>query len=191
MSGSKKNRRSDRIPATYKLILTILGASGSEVLKEIITTLEVSRHGARIQGRRTLQKDWKGAFVQLSSGRQAPVRIVWQAKSDAASEFMESGVEILADYDFWGKAFSEGDLQAEQAAIVIENSSITPEELLQAFAKHSAFQAEQSGRLLESLWCGLVQQLEERGVIGRQDLVKSIRKVHEQLAQPSRETKSG
>jgi len=180
MSGSKKNRRSNRVPVSDKLILTITGDGDSELLKEIITTLEISKNGARIRGRRTLHPDWKGAFVQLSSGRRAPVRIVWQRKPSPGAEYLESGVEILSDYDFWGRTFTTGDMD-EEPAVVIENSPLSPEQLLQLFSEAAGVKAEQSAKLLEVFWCGLVEQLEERKVITREELAASIRKIAGEL----------
>ena len=64
---------------TYRLLLTILGPTGLEVSKEIVTTVEVSLYGARVRGIRTFRPDSQGVLTQLSSGQQAPVRIAWQA----------------------------------------------------------------------------------------------------------------
>lgn len=177
MSTSKKNRRSERVPATHRLILTIFGPSGDEMLKEIITTMELSQHGAHIKGRHTLQPDWKGVLLQLSSGRQVPVRVAWQAKPSAGAEYLESGVEFLADLNFWGRAFSKPDAEPEKAGIAIENAAMSPEELFEAFRKSSAFDPEQNGRMLEAVWCGLVEQLEERKVFTRKELVAAVRKI--------------
>ncbi len=151
MRTSRKDRRSERVPATRKLILTILGPSGAEILKEIITTVEISKHGARVRGRRTLQSNWKGNFVQLDSGRQAPVRVVWQVKPEA-SEYMESGLEILADFDFWDRAFANPDAEPQPVKIVIEDSAVPAEELLQKFKKSGAFQAQSNEKVLETVW---------------------------------------
>ena len=52
---SRKDRRSERVPAVHRLMLTILSPTGAELLKEIIISVDVSKHGARVRGRRTLQ----------------------------------------------------------------------------------------------------------------------------------------
>ena len=174
MRTSKKDRRSERVPVTQRLILTILGTSGSEVLKEIVTTVEVSQHGARVHGRRSLQPNWKGNFVQLNSGRQAPVRVVWQVKPEGNAEYMESGVEILAEFNFWNRDFANPDAEPEPAEIVIENAAIPAEELLQ---KSAAFKAQSNEKVLETVWSGLVDQLEERSVLTRKELAEAIRKL--------------
>ena len=177
MRTSRKNRRSERVEVTHRLLLSILGPSGAVVLKEIVTTVEVSRHGARIRGLRTLQTNWRGTLVQLGSGRQVPFRVVRQAKPPSGKGYLEAGVEILADFDFWGRTFSNPDAEPEPAAIAIENAALSPEELLQALRQSSAFQSPEGERLLETIWCGLVQQLEERNVFTRTELVSALRKI--------------
>ena len=180
MRTSKKDRRSERIPALYRLILSIpIPPGGTEVLKEMITTVEVSQHGARIRGRNTLQQGWQGFLVLLNSGIQTPCRVVWQVKPSPKADFFETGVEIQAKFNFWGRVFSHGDEESAKIAVVIEDTSIPPEEFLQALRKSSAFQAEQSGKLLESVWGGLVEQLEERKIFTRAELAASIRRTCE------------
>ena len=142
---SRKDRRSERVPAVHRLMLTILSPAGAELLKEIIISVDVSKHGARVRGRRTLQPNWKGTLVQLSSGRQVPCRVSWQVKPTAEAEYFETGIEIMANFDFWGHAFSDGDLALAEATTLIENSSLPAEELLEELRKASAFQASESG----------------------------------------------
>ncbi|MBI4442485.1 MAG: hypothetical protein HY649_03815 [Acidobacteria bacterium] len=177
MRTSRKDRRSERIEATHRLLLSILGPSGAEVLKEIVTTVEVSQHGARIHGLRTFQTNWRGNLLQLSSGRQVPFRVVWQVKPPSGKGYLEAGVEILAEFNFWGRAFANPDAEPETTAITIENPALSPEELLQALRQSSAFQSPAGERLLETIWCGLVQQLEERNVFTRAELVAALRKI--------------
>ena len=172
-----KDRRSERIPIKQRLILTIFGVSGAELLKEIVTTVDVSRNGARVRGRRALQSNWKGTFLQLDSGKQAPVRIIWQVKPEAGGEFMESGMEILAGFNFWNRDFANPDAKPEPVEIAIESASLPAEELLQKLKKSAAFQAQSNEKVLEAVWSGLVDQLEERNVLTRKDLVEAIRKI--------------
>jgi hypothetical protein len=177
MRTSRKDRRSERVPATVRLILSVLGPSGAAVLKEIVTTVDVSQHGARIRGRRTLQKDWRGVLTQVSSGRSVPFRVLWQTKPTSGGEYLEAGVEILTGINFWGRTFSNPDAQPVPSSITIENAAMSPEELLQALRKQLAFQSPEGGQLLERIWCGLVQQLEERNVFTRAELVSTLRKI--------------
>jgi len=177
MRTSKKNRRSERVPIGQRLLLTILGPSGAEILREIVNTVEVSQHGARIRGRRTLQPNWKGNIVHLISGRQAPVRVVRQVKPEASAEFLESGLEILADFNFWNRAFANPDAEPDPVEIAIEDASIPAEEMLQRLKKSGAFQALSNEKVLETVWSGLVDQLEERNLLTRKELVEAIRKI--------------
>ena len=177
MRKSAKERRSERVAAVHRMMLTILSPTGAELLKEIIITVDVSRHGARVRGRRTLQPNWKGTLVQLSSGRQVPCRVSWQVKPTPEADYFETGVEIMANFDFWGRSFSSGDLESLEAPILIENAGLPPEELLQALRNASGG----NGELLEAVWCGLVEQMEERKVFTRAELVASIRKVSQMM----------
>ena len=175
MRTSRKDRRSERVTAAHRLMLTVLGESGGEILKEIITTIEISQHGTRIKGRRTLQPNWRGNLIQLSSGRQTPFRVVWQVKSPSDPLYLEAGLEILATTSFWGRSFANPDADPEAPEIVIENVALSPQELLRELRKISP--APGSPRVLEAAWCGLVEQLEERKVFTRTELVASLRKL--------------
>src|ERR1019366_10189315 len=115
MRKSKMDRRSERVLVVHRLLLTIFSPGGAELLKEIVTTLDISKHGARVRGRRTLQENWKGTLTHLSSDRQVPCRVSWQSKSNTDGEYFESGIEILADFDFWDSCFSNGDLALAEA----------------------------------------------------------------------------
>jgi hypothetical protein len=159
------------------MLLTILGMTGAEVLKEVVTTVEVSQHGARIRGRRTLQKNWQGSLLLLSSGRQAPCRIVWQAKPPEAPGFLEAGVEILVGFNFWERTFSNPDAEPVAAEIAVEPGLVSPEELLQELRKSPSFQGQEASRVLEAAWCGVVEQLEERKILTREELAAAIRKI--------------
>ena len=75
MKSSRKARRSGRNPVEQRLLLTILGPSGWEIAKEIVTTVEVSLHGARVRGVRTFRLGSEGLLTQLGSGLQAPFRV--------------------------------------------------------------------------------------------------------------------
>ncbi len=167
MRTSRKDRRSERVPTTHKLLLTILGPSGAVILKEIVTSVEISQHGARLRGRRTLEADWKGVLVQLGSGQQAPCRVVWQTKSVSVPASLETGVEILSVHDFWRRNFSNPDAEPESAEIVIEDASVTPEMLLRKLGEASNSHAKGDMQVLEAVWCGLVEQLEERNLFTR------------------------
>jgi hypothetical protein len=116
-------------------------------------------------------------LVQLASGRQAPFRIAWQAKTSPEGPYLESGIEILASFNFWGRAFSDPDHEPTTTEISIEDTALSPEEFLQELGKAAAFDTEVNGRFLVTAWCGLVEQLEERKVVTRSELAASIRTI--------------
>lgn len=172
---SRKDRRSKRIPASHRLLLTLLGPTGLEVSKEIVTTMEVSLHGARVQGIRTFRPDSQGVLTQLSSGQTAPVRIAWQAKAASNPQFLDTGVEFLSAFDFWGMEISD---PAAAAPAPADRPPVSPQELLEELDKISPSpDGNQRARTLEAAWCGLIDQLEERKVLSRDELLASLRTI--------------
>jgi len=198
MKLSRKDRRSKRIPAEHRLLLTILNANGLEIAKEIVTTVEVSLHGARVRGIRTFRPDSQGVLTQLSSGQQAPVRIAWQAKtaSKTASDakYLDTGVEFLSAFDFWGATFSEpaaAPSPAESAgaasAAAAAPPPISPQGLLDELENASQPSGDRRARALEAAWCSVIEQLEERRVFSREELLASLRTIHQKF-RPGKET---
>ena len=187
MKGTRKDRRSKRIPATQRLLLTVLGPNGAELAKEIVSTVEVSQYGAHIRGRRILAPESEGVLTQLSSGRQARVRIAWQEKSTSHHGFLEAGVELLSGHEYWGVSFAEPVAEAAAAPASAggsggsgDSKTTTLQEILDELARQSGDYP--GGAVLEAVWCGLVEQLETRKLISRDDLVKSIRSIAERTA---------
>ena len=171
---SRKDRRSKRIPASHRLLLTILGPTGLEVSKEIVTTMEVSLHGARVRGIRTFRPDSQGVLTQLSSGQTAPVRVAWQAKAASNPKFLDTGVEFLSAFDFWGMEISD----PAAASAPAERPPVSPQELLEELDKTSQSpDGNQRARTLEAAWCGLIDQLEERKLLSRDELLASLRTI--------------
>ena len=174
MKATNKKRRSERVAATHRLMLIVQGPSGAAILKEIVTTLEISRHGALIRGRQPLQPGWTGSLLHLSSCRQVPFRVAYQVQAASSPVFFDTGLEILAPTDFWGRAFSNSRAPSDACDILLQNSAVSPAELLEELRKASP---DPGGRLLEALWCGLVEQLEERRVFTRTELAATLRKL--------------
>ena len=182
MKPSRKDRRSKRIPAAHRLLLTILSPTGSEIAKEIVTTVEVSLHGARVWGIRTFRPDSQGLLTLLSSGQQAPVRIAWQPKAASNPKYFDTGVEFLSAFDFWGMTFSEPAAEpalrvAPRAATPNEPPPISPQGLLDELEKASQPAGDHRTRTLEAAWCSLIDQLEERNVFSRDELLASLRTI--------------
>ena len=186
MKPSRKDRRSKRVPAAQRLLLTILGPTGSEIAKEIVTTVEVSVHGARLRGIRTFRADSQGVLTQLGSGQQAPFRVAWQAKVPSNPNFLDTGVELLSGFDFWEVAFSEPAAAPAPVATPapvaatpapIEHPPISPQEVLDELERTSQASGDQRARTLEAAWCNLIEQLEERKVFSRAELLASLRTI--------------
>lgn len=185
MKPSRKDRRSKRVSSEQRLLLTILGPTGSEIAKEIVTTVEVSVHGARLRGIRTFRPDSQGVLTQLGSGQQAPFRVAWQAKVPSNPKCLDTGVELLAGFDFWGVPFSEPTAAPAPVAATapvaapapIEKPTINPQEILAELERTSQASGDQRVRTLEAAWCNLIEQLEERKVFGRAELLASLRNI--------------
>jgi hypothetical protein len=188
MKASRKDRRSKRVPAEHRVLLTILNATGLEIAKEIVTTVEVSLHGARVRGIRTFRQDSQGMLTQLSSGSQAPVRIAWQAKAASSPKFLDTGVEFLSAFDFWGATFSEplAEVAAaagpEAATPAAAPPPISPQGLLEQLETSAPSAAgDRRARALEAAWCSLIEQLEERKVFTRDELLASLRNMQQKF----------
>ena len=173
MKANVKNRRSSRVPGSHRLLFTIINSSGAEIMKEIVTAVELSQYGARVRGYRTVSADAQGLLTQLSSGRQAPIRVAWQRRADADPNFLDTGVELLSGFDFWGIVFADPALQPAPFSGPAKKA-VRPQELLEEMKKLLPSDNPQS-QILESIWCGLIEQLEARRVIAREDLVSALR----------------
>ena len=170
MKGSAKQRRSKRIPASHRLLLTVVNADGAESAREIVSTVELSQYGAHIRGRKQLQADSEAVLTQLSSGRQARIRVAWQQKSATHHGQLDTGVELLSGFEFWGVSFSEQ--VPEQSA---DPAGPSFRDILDELVKQSG--DDPGTRVMETVWCGLIDHLEARELIKREELVQSIRAV--------------
>ena len=178
---SGRDHPTERVLATHRLLLTIGGSSKIVIVKEIVHTIDVSRNGARLKGRRTLKPNWRGSLHLLSSGRQAAFRVLWQSKPSPEHEFLETGIELeRASGNFWGIPFSDPMPEPPPAEIAIEDAAVAPGELLEELQELSQLQSQNGERILEAVWCGLVEHLEERKVLTRTELVASLRKIAQQ-----------
>ena len=173
MKGTKRDRRSRRVPASHRLMLTVYGADGSEMVREIVSTVELSQFGARVRGRQQAPPESRGILTQLSSGRRAHVRVAWQEAAAGAPGFVDTGVEVVSGPDYWGISFAEPEPVPVEAAA--PPTPLTAQELLDELNGKAA----RDGALgvLETIWCGLVEQLEARKVITREELITAVRSV--------------
>ena len=175
MKGTHKDRRSKRVPATHRLLLTILGPNGAEITKEIVSTVELSQYGARVRGRRIFRSESEGVLTRLSSGRQARIRVAWQQKLDTPPGFFDTGVELLSGFDYWGIPFSEPAAAPANSAGSGGAEPRSAPELLEGLIKQAA--GDGHSQVLEAAWCGLIEQLEASKVLTREELVSTIRSI--------------
>ena len=165
-------RRSRRIQAKHNLLMTILGPDENEIAKEIVSTVELSKHGARVRGRKPIEPGSAGVLVELRTLRKAPFRVAWHAKT-GEQEYLDSGLEFTEDFDFWGDDFPS----ARKKAAANGEQEISANELLQEVLKAAGTPSQESERFWEGIWSGLVEQLEERNIFARAELVTYLRKI--------------
>ena len=170
---TRKDRRSRRIPASHRLMLTVYGADGSEMVREIVSTVELSQFGARVRGRQMAPPESRGMLTQLSSGRQAHVRVAWQEQVAGSPGFVDTGIEVVSGPEYWGISFAEP--VATPAKVDVLPTPATAQALLEELNGKAA----RDGALgvLETIWCSLVEQLEARKVISREELITAVRSV--------------
>lgn len=191
MKASSRNRRGPRIAARHNIMLMVEGPPGERPAKEVVTTLHISRHGAHLVGRRALQENSKGRVAHLGTCKQAPFRIAWQAPSKQQPGFHEMGIEFEEPADFWGASFEAASAPAGATEpIPAEGPALSDSTSQQSSGSSCGALLEQlrqvpssaEGReVTDALWCGLVEQLEERRVITRGELIASLRKVGLQI----------
>src|SRR5690242_1404112 len=121
--SSRTLRRSKRIQGKHNLLMTILGPEENELAKEIVSTVELSRYGARVRGRKPVDSGSSGVLVELRSLRKAPFRVAWQANA-GDKDYLDTGLEFTEDCNFWAEEFSE-------AKKVDASGKVSAQELLQ------------------------------------------------------------
>ena len=188
MKAGNKSRRSPRIPARHNIMLMVNGAEGETASREVVTTVHISRHGAHLIGRRRLDENTKGKVAHLGTCRQAAFRIAWQTPSTLQPGYHEMGIEFEDLSDFWEASFEDAK-PVETAASpqgTRESSSTTTDapdlsnaEVLELLRSVPA--TREGYEITDALWCGLVEQLEERRVITRSELIASLRRVAQQI----------
>lgn len=192
MKDTNKNRRSPRIAARHNIMLMVEAQPDGQPSKEVVTTMHISRHGAHLIGRRAISENSRGRLAHLTTCKQAPFRIAWQAPSKARPGFHEMGIEFEEMSDFWGASFAASDksspaasAEAEGPSVPKTNSSASGNEETARGAILDQLRAVPPGpdgrEITDAIWCGLVEQLEERRVISRGELIASLRKVGLQL----------
>ena len=188
MKTGNKSRRSPRIPARHNMMLMVDGNAGETVSKEVVTTVLISRHGAHLVSRRPLDENTKGKVAHLGTCKQATFRIAWQTPSRSQPGYHEMGIEFEDLSDFWGASFGEvkpvevatsAEPERESPIRTSSAADLSGTEVLELL-KIASSNAE--GReITDAIWCGLVEQLEERRLITRGELIASLRRVGLQI----------
>lgn len=192
-----KDRRSKRVAAKHNIMLMVETGQDKPPSKEVVTTMHISQHGAHLLGRRPLLENSKGRVAHLSTCKQAPFRIAWQAPSRTRPGYHEMGIEFEEPLDFWGTNFEPGTSPASVEGVLQESGALEMPAAPKPRQSSASADKAASGTILEQLrtipssaegreitdaiWCGLIEQLEERRVISRAELIASLRKVGLQL----------
>jgi hypothetical protein len=194
---SALRRRSKRISKSERVMLDITEPTA---VQDIVVTLEVSAHGAKVLARRHLQKDSKGTAMFIAAGRKVPCRIAWQ-RTPGADGRMETGLEIYTNGNFWGLDLAGSEVDPEPAkplpaALRAPDSSAKPAAAGRSSSpSHPAVSAgkqepsatmkavlqalgnNRSESLPIDLWCLLVDSLEAKGVFTRAELIAMLKKM--------------
>ncbi len=179
-----KQRRTPRVSKSERIMLNI---TSPVPVQEMVSTLLVSKNGAKVLSKRRLIPESRGTALFISAGREVPCRVAWQAAPGPDGQ-METGLEILSASEFWGAAepgpAEPGAARAPTAAPntmpdvprgtspVAAAAPLSPLELLEKFRRESdpeSFSVE--------LWSGLVDALEAKGVFTRDELIGMLRKL--------------
>jgi hypothetical protein len=106
---SAKRRRSKRVTKSERVMLNLTDPAP---IQDIVVTLEVSAHGAKVLARRHMQADARGTAMFIAAGRQVPCRIAWQRQPGPDGR-METGVEIYSNGNFWGLDLAGSEVEPE------------------------------------------------------------------------------
>ncbi len=102
-------RRSARRHARFSIHL--LSERPGHSWKETTETIMVSQHGAAVRCGNAVQTGAVLRLVCAGTGREAPVRVVWQqSRTDGAREI---GIEFLRDVNFWGMDWGPPDAETD------------------------------------------------------------------------------
>ncbi len=181
---SALRRRSKRVSKSERVMLDITDPTP---VQDIVVTLEVSAHGAKVLARRHMQKEARGTAMFIAAGRKVPCRIAWQ-RPPCPDGRMETGLEIYSNGNFWGLDLEGSEVDPEPAPVPVapagpkmpaalrpasgaESPSATMRAITEAISKN------RSVSLPIDLWCMLVDNLESKGVFSRAELIAMLKKI--------------
>ncbi len=168
---SAKRRRSKRVSKSERVMLNIVTPSP---VQDIVVTLEVSAHGAKVLARRHLEVDSRGTATFIAVGRQVPCRVAWQRPPGPEGR-METGLEIYSQTNFWGLDLEGSEI--EPAPIAPPPPRVSKENVETIGELVETMKASASPTLSIDLWCVLVDTLETKGVFSRTELIAMLKKL--------------
>lgn len=175
-----KQRRSSRVQKSERLMLNI---TSPVPVQEMVSTIMVSRNGAKVLTRRRLIPESRGTALFISAGREVPCRVAWQDAPRADGQ-METGLEIFSPSEFWGSpelgtprpseaaARSTVPAVAKGAGPDTASAPASPQRLLEQFRTASDPES-----FPLHLWSGLIDALEAKGLFTRDELIGMLRKL--------------
>jgi hypothetical protein len=176
---SAKRRRSKRVSKSERVMVSITDPSP---VQDVVVTLEVSQHGAKVLARRHFVTDSRGTAMFIATGREVPCRVAWQ-RAPGAEGRMETGLEIYANGNFWGLDLEGSELEPELLPHAL--TAAAPKAAAGKVAASSvatmvdALGSKNAATLSIELWCALVDNLEAKGVFTRAELAAMLRKLQE------------
>jgi hypothetical protein len=170
---SAKRRRSKRVAKSERVMVSI---TDPPPVQDVVVTLEVSQHGAKVLARRHFLADSRGTAMFIATGREVPCRVAWQ-RSPGAEGRMETGLEIYSNSNFWGLDLEGSELEPDppppKPAAATPKAAAPPS----VAAMVDALESKNSATLSIDLWCALVDNLEAKGVFSRAELIAMLKKL--------------
>lgn len=174
MARFKPALRNERFPASHRLLLQ---TTGPVAVREIVNTVDISLHGARVLARSKLQAKARGTVELLDiPPRPVPCRVVWQdVKSNEQGCYevgLELGLELGTRMSLWDILVSEN--KSEEPAV---ESGHAPPEVAPIASLIGDVAGKAGDQTSIQLWSSLVQLLEARGLFTRDDLIETLRTI--------------
>jgi len=176
---SAKRRRSKRVSKSERVMVSITDPAP---VQDVVVTLEVSQHGAKVLARRHFPKDSRGTATFIATGREVPCRVAWQ-RAPGTEGRMETGLEIYSNSNFWGLDLEGSELEPEalpqSLTAAVPRAAAAKAAASSVAAMVDALGSKNSATLSIDLWCALVDNLEAKGVFTRAELTAMLRKLQE------------
>ena len=176
---SAKRRRSKRISKSERVMLSITEPTA---VQDVVVTLEVSQHGAKVLARRHFKAESRGTATFIANGRAVPCRVAWQ-RAPGAEGRMETGLEIYSNSNFWGLDLEGSEVDPEPEppppSAKAMPAALKPATPTSVAALVDALESKNSASLSVDLWCALVDSLESKGVFTRSELIAMLKKLQE------------